>query len=144
MNIDPIAGAGVASMGGIGNQAATLGSGATLQDVSNASQTQFAQAMETARANQAGGAAPAGVITPASASASSGLKVALSQLDYVNGEAGNLSAMANSATANGKDMSPGQMVQLTVRSQEFMFHCELTANIANRTSDGLQQLFKQQ
>ena len=41
-------------------------------------------------------------------------------------------------------MSPGEMVMLTVRCQEFMFHCQLTSNIANRTSDGLQQLFRQQ
>jgi len=25
-----------------------------------------------------------------------------------------------------------------------MFHCQLTSNIANRTADGLQQLFRQQ
>jgi hypothetical protein len=36
------------------------------------------------------------------------------------------------------------MVMLSMRCQEFMFHCQLTSNIANRTSDGLQQLFRQQ
>jgi hypothetical protein len=36
------------------------------------------------------------------------------------------------------------MVMLTVRCQEFLFHSQLTANVANRTSDGLQQLFRQQ
>ena len=41
-------------------------------------------------------------------------------------------------------MTPGEMVMLTVRAQEFLFHSQLTANIANRTSDGLQQLFRQQ
>jgi hypothetical protein len=41
-------------------------------------------------------------------------------------------------------MTPGDMMMLTVRCQEFMFHCQLTSNIANRTSDGLQQLFRQQ
>ena len=41
-------------------------------------------------------------------------------------------------------MTPGEVVMLTVRCQEFMFHCQLTSNIANRTSDGLQQLFRQQ
>ena len=39
---------------------------------------------------------------------------------------------------------PGEIMKLTVRCQEFMFHCQLTSNIANRTSDGLQQLFRQQ
>ena len=33
---------------------------------------------------------------------------------------------------------------MTVKAHEFMFHCQLTANVANRTSDGLQQLFRQQ
>ena len=41
-------------------------------------------------------------------------------------------------------MTPGDMVSLTMRCQEFMFHCQLMSNIANRTSDGLQQLFRQQ
>jgi hypothetical protein len=36
------------------------------------------------------------------------------------------------------------MIMLSVRCQEFMFHCQLTSNVANRTSDGLQQLFRQQ
>jgi len=35
-------------------------------------------------------------------------------------------------------------VSLTVQSQKFMFHSQLTANVANRTADGVQQLFRQQ
>jgi hypothetical protein len=31
-----------------------------------------------------------------------------------------------------------------MRSHEFLFHCELVANVANRSSDGMQQLFRQQ
>ena len=64
--------------------------------------------------------------------------------EHIDGEAARLSLDASAAKASGFDMSPGEMVQLTVRSQEFMFHCQLTSNIANRTSDGLQQLFRQQ
>jgi hypothetical protein len=41
-------------------------------------------------------------------------------------------------------MSPSMMVNLSVRAQEFMFHCQLTSNIANRASDGVAQLFRQQ
>jgi len=41
-------------------------------------------------------------------------------------------------------MTPGEMVMLSVKCHEFMFHCQLTSNAANRTSDGLQQLFRQQ
>ena len=51
---------------------------------------------------------------------------------------------ARVAAAAGRELTPGELVNLTVRCQEFMFHCQLTSNIANRTSDGLQQLFRQQ
>src|SRR4051812_37376296 len=65
-------------------------------------------------------------------------------LEHINGEASTLRADASAALHAGKDMTPGDMVSLTVRCQEFMFHCELTSNMANRASDGLQQLFRQQ
>ena len=64
--------------------------------------------------------------------------------DFINIEATQLAAQAHNAQAGGASMTPGEVVMLTVRCQEFMFHCQLTSNIANRTSDGLQQLFKQQ
>ena len=65
-------------------------------------------------------------------------------LAHINGEAAQLHSDASAAAAAGRELTPGEMVNLTVRCQEFMFHCQLTANIANRTSDGLQQLFRQQ
>jgi hypothetical protein len=68
----------------------------------------------------------------------------LRPLDHINGEAARLSNDAQLAQAAGREMSPGEIVALTVRCQEFMFHCQLTSNIANRTADGLQQLFRQQ
>ncbi len=65
-------------------------------------------------------------------------------LDRINHEAQSLVDYANSATADGNEMTASEIVMLTVRSQEFLFHAQLTANVANRTSDGLQQLFRQQ
>lgn len=65
-------------------------------------------------------------------------------LDRINHEAQSLVDYANQATADGNEMSASEIVMLTVRSQEFLFHAQLTANVANRTSDGLQQLFRQQ
>ncbi|MCF6211493.1 MAG: hypothetical protein L3J88_08135 [Gammaproteobacteria bacterium] len=65
-------------------------------------------------------------------------------LEYINNEAAELSQFAKVAAASGNEMTPGELVMLTVRSQEFMFHCQLTSNVANRASDGLQQLFRQQ
>jgi hypothetical protein len=68
----------------------------------------------------------------------------LGTLDKVNGEAKSVADYAKSIQASGGEMTPGEIVQLTMRCQEFMFHCQLTSNIANRSSDGVQQLFRQQ
>ena len=68
----------------------------------------------------------------------------MTPFEHINKEAVRLSADAQAAQQGGRDMSPGDVVMLTVRCQEFMFYCQLTSNIANRTSDGLQQLFRQQ
>jgi len=55
-----------------------------------------------------------------------------------------LSDYAKSAVASGNELTPGEIVNLTVQSQKFMFHSQLTANVANRSADGIQQLFRQQ
>jgi hypothetical protein len=65
-------------------------------------------------------------------------------LEHINGEAAQLQATAKAAMANERSLTPGEVVMMTVKAHEFMFHCQLTANVANRTSDGLQQLFRQQ
>jgi hypothetical protein len=65
-------------------------------------------------------------------------------LEYVNNEAASLAEQAQSAQSAGAGITPGAMVMLSVRCQEFMFHCQLTSNVANRASDGVQQLFRQQ
>jgi hypothetical protein len=72
------------------------------------------------------------------------MKAMFTQLEKVNGEAKSVSQFASAASASGKDMTPGDVVQLTMKCHEFMFHCQLTSSIANRTSDGIQQLFRQQ
>lgn len=72
------------------------------------------------------------------------IKAMFTQLEKVNGEARSVSEYAKIASASGADMTPGEIVNLTMKCHEFMFHCQLTSNIANRTSDGIQQLFRQQ
>ncbi|WP_176473092.1 hypothetical protein [Sphingomonas lenta] len=72
------------------------------------------------------------------------VKAMFTQLEKVNGEAKSVAEYANAAQASGAEMTPGEVVNLTMRCHEFMFHCQLTSNIANRTSDGIQQLFRQQ
>jgi hypothetical protein len=65
-------------------------------------------------------------------------------LEQINTDSSKISAQAKAAVDEGRSLTPGEMVTLTVQCHEFMFHCQLTSNIANRTSDGLQQLFRQQ
>jgi hypothetical protein len=65
-------------------------------------------------------------------------------LEHINADSASLGRDARAAAASGQELTPGELVNLTVRCQEFMFHCQLTSNIANRTSEGLQQLFRQQ
>ena len=65
-------------------------------------------------------------------------------LNHIDTEAAALAEYAQSALESQDTLSPSEMVALTVRSQEFMFHSQLMANIANRTADGVSQLFRQQ
>lgn len=74
---------------------------------------------------------------------SPGFKAVLQNFESLNGHAGNLGELATHLEA-GAEPTPGEMMQLTVKCHEFLFHAELTSNVANRTSDGIQQLFRQQ
>ena len=85
----------------------------------------------------AGGVGGADALGPA-------MQAMFSQIERVNGEAKSVSEYAKAAQASGSEMTPGEVVDLTMKCHEFMFHCQLTSNIANRTSDGIQQLFRQQ
>lgn len=107
-----------------------VGYGASLTDLSafNQALSGATQRLE-ARATSAPNAALQAVFKP---------------LEQINTEAAQLSEHARAAMQAGTDLTPGEMVMLTVKCQEFMFHSQLTANVANRTSDGLQQLFRQQ
>lgn len=116
-------------------QIVQAGYGAGISDI-----TSFQGSLGAAGATPVGGVAavaPAPEVSPA-------MKAMFNQLEKVNGEAKSVSDFAQSAQASNANMTPGEIVQLTVRCQEFMFHCQLTSNIANRTSDGVQQLFRQQ
>ena len=126
------AGAGAAGAGaGAAAAPAQVGYGVSLTDF-NGFQQAMAQATQRIENRGAVGA-------PTEAA-----KQLMKPFEHINGEAQRLAADAKAAEVSGQDMSPSQMVSLSVRCQEFMFHCQLTSNIANRASDGLQQLFKQQ
>ena len=78
------------------------------------------------------------------APASPAVKALFEPLQHLDAEATSLSSHARAAMQAGQSLTPGEMVMLSVRCHEFLFHSQLTANVANRTSDGLQQLFRQQ
>lgn len=74
---------------------------------------------------------------------SPGFKAVLQNFESLNGRVGNLGEITTRLEGGGEP-TPGEMMQLTVKCHEFLFHAELTSNVANRTSDGVQQLFRQQ
>ena len=87
---------------------------------------------------------PAAAVDEAAKAESEGLRNLFTTLDSLNGRAESLESKASVFTEGQRDMTPGDMLMLTVHAHEFLFHCSITANVANRTSDGIQQLFRQQ
>lgn len=114
--------------------AAQAGYGVSLTDLGA-----FEQAMARASAGQGGTLQARPVSAPGES-----MQALFRPLGHIDTEASKLSAQASAAVESGRSMTPGEMVMLSVKCHEFMFHCQLTSNAANRTSDGLQQLFRQQ
>jgi hypothetical protein len=79
-----------------------------------------------------------------SASESNGLRAVIGGLQSLNGGAESLGASAQHMRAAGGDLRPSDLLNLTVKAHEFLFRCELTSSVANRSSDGIQQLFREQ
>lgn len=135
MSFDPVSAAALAVPQEASPQVTQVGYGTSLTDA-----VQFQNALHTAGASSVGAVSGLGgpeALAPA-------MKGIFNQLEFVNGQASNLAAHAKAAEAKGAAITPGEMIGLTVQCHEFMFNCQLTSNIANRTSDGLQQLFRQQ
>jgi len=74
----------------------------------------------------------------------SALQDAMQPLMNLNDRASGLNAEAMQALQSKNELTPGDLIQLTMQSQQFMFHSQLTSNLANKTSQGIQQLFRQQ
>lgn len=113
-----------------GGASLLAGYGVSLTDLSG-----FQQAMDKATGRLDVRAIPA----PAEA-----VKALFEPLQHLDAQAASLSSHAQAAVQAGQSLTPGEMVMLSVRCHEFLFQSQLTANVANRTSDGLQQLFRQQ
>ncbi len=73
-----------------------------------------------------------------------GFKNAMQILQSLNGNTETLGVQALSFSAGSGSATPGEILQLTMHAHHFLFQSELTANVANKTSDGIQQLFRQQ
>lgn len=134
MSIEAIAAASASAAGAMPPpETVQAGPGASISDI-----TGFQSSLTAAAQPQAAGA----VGGPEAASPA--MKTMFAELEKVNGEARNVADFAKTASLKGGNMTPGEVVNLTMKCHEFMFHCQLTSNIANRTSDGIQQLFRQQ
>ena len=121
--------------------APTLAQPVAKQSASLIGVAQFQQSY--AQAQQAQQAAAPDQVGAAAGTESEGFRALLGTLDSLNGRVDQLGDLSKVATSKA-DLTPGDMLMLSVRCHEFLFHCELTSNVANRTSDGVQQLFRQQ
>lgn len=102
----------------------------------------FAEAMN--RAGSPAANAPQDVASVGSAEPSEGIRMLMSAMDNLNGGAQNINDLAKTMTQNTGELTPAQVIEMTMKSHHFLFQCEMTSNVANRTSDGIQQLFRQQ
>lgn len=75
---------------------------------------------------------------------SMGVKALMETFGQLDSGARNIDAIAKTMSANAADLKPGEIMQMTMACHQFLFQTELTSNVANRTSDGIQQLFRQQ
>ncbi|WP_058835892.1 hypothetical protein [Luteimonas abyssi] len=106
----------------------------------------FAQAMQRSSGAGAPEAAngPQAVQNAAQAEPSEGTRMMISAFDGLNSGARNIQELSQAMSGGTQDLTPGQMLEMTMKCHEFLFQSQLTSNVANRTSDGVQQLFRQQ
>jgi hypothetical protein len=64
-------------------------------------------------------------------------------LDKINSSTDRFVA-ASERLALDPNVGPGAMLMTMVGVQRFMLECQLTSSVANRASDGIQELFRQQ
>jgi hypothetical protein len=95
------------------------------------------------------GAGFSGTVMPANATSATSfvnseqVRAFFSPLDRITGSTERIMANSERITAD-PDMGPGEMIKMMAGVQQFMLECQLTSSVANRTSDGIQELFRQQ
>ncbi|MCG8317639.1 MAG: hypothetical protein MI976_30855 [Pseudomonadales bacterium] len=72
------------------------------------------------------------------------LRAAMEAIDTLNGQFKVLGDKAMEYATQHEELTPSQMLKITVHAQEFLFQSQMTANVANRSAEGIQQLFRQQ
>ncbi|MGO1542135.1 MAG: hypothetical protein ACTHZI_08505 [Luteimonas sp.] len=75
---------------------------------------------------------------------SQGTQMMISAFDNLNSSAKEIESLSEAMSGATGDLTPSQMLEMTMLSHKFLFQSQLTSNVANRTSDGVQQLFRQQ
>lgn len=83
---------------------------------------------------------PASIAEPGDSAA---LKAVFDPLDKINNMSENFLANVEALSAKS-EISPGELLMSMVNVQKFMLQCQAASSVANRTSDGIQELFKQQ
>lgn len=141
LEINPVAAQLSPALGGTSGGLSTAGQKAQVFDVAAWRETMATQAN---MANPVDAAVQGNGLAPASVTESEAFRTVMTALESLNGDVQRLNAQAQPFTDGSSEMSPGDMLALTVRCHQFLFHCQLTSNVANRTSEGVQQLFRQQ
>ncbi len=73
-----------------------------------------------------------------------GFIATIQSLKGLNSSIKDLGMDAINALAEKKTHSPSDMILVMAKAHEFVFQSQLTATVANKTSDGIAQLFRQQ
>jgi hypothetical protein len=100
-------------------------------------------------AAMAGAAAPQGAVSAAAAAGplsmahNDVLKAFFNPLERINNAPDRMLEASRTLAAN-PDAGPGDMLMTMMSVQKFVFECQITSSVANRTSDGVQELFRQQ
>src|SRR5512139_1494270 len=71
-------------------------------------------------------------------------RAVLTPLDGIDASMKHLEETARAAVERGGDLSPADTVLLMAQAHRFAFETQLVASVANKTSDGVSQLFRQQ
>jgi hypothetical protein len=128
---------GAAGAGGAGLARPAAG-GFSLNDVAR-----FEAAMSGGGTAAVGAVAPTVAAGPISMLNSETLKAFFDPLNRINSAPDRMLAASEKLAAN-PDAGPGDMLMTMMSVQKFVFECQITSSVANRTSDGVQELFRQQ